>query len=176
MGQVVDVVLADALGPRIRFSDPVELVCVGRSLRTVPVDEIEEASADALDRRDVERLAAVLRIGRLRAKFDGAPVGAVGVDDPEGHRRRAWPMHLYKIGRVAAGLFVDDVVDVALPVDGDRLPLVTGNGNEAHQPEEAWEFLRLGVGVFDEFEAIGAGRVGRRNLRRRCVVGKGTHG
>ena len=60
VGQVVDVVQADALRLRVALADPVEIDVVDRALRAVAVDEIDLQAADALDRRDVELLRSDL--------------------------------------------------------------------------------------------------------------------
>jgi len=73
-------------------------------------------------------------------------------------------------------LGIEDVVDVALAIDGDIARLVPGDGDEPHALEQLRELGRLGVRELDELEAIGTGRVGLRNGGRRRIVRKRTHG
>jgi hypothetical protein len=62
---------------------------------------------------------------------------------------------------IASGLRVDDEIDVRLPVQGDVLALVLGNRGKAHLGEQVAKHLRVGGGIFDEFETVGAHRVGK---------------
>ena len=78
-------------------------------------------------------------------------------------------------GGVAAGLGIQDIVDVALAPDGDVLGLVLRDRRIAHARKEFAQLFRLGVGEFDEFEAVGAGRVVLGDLGYRSVVRKRTH-
>ncbi len=63
--------------------------------------------------------------------------------------------------REAVGLGVDDEIHVALAVQRDVLGTVPRHAHEAHALEQLAERLRIGRGVFDELEAIGAHRVHR---------------
>jgi hypothetical protein len=84
-------------------------------------------------------------------------------------------VRLGEAGGVAAGLLVQQVVHVALAVEGDRPRAVPGDGREPHLLEQGVQRLRLRMRVLDEFEAVGAGGVLRRDLRGRRVVRKRTH-
>jgi hypothetical protein len=78
--------------------------------------------------------------------------------------------------RMAAGLGVQEIADVALLPKLHRLRLVGGHMRVAHPREEIAEHLRLGMGEFDELEAVGPGGVLVRDGRTRGVVGKRSHG
>ena len=77
---------------------------------------------------------------------------------------------------VGARLLVDEIVDVALAIDGDLFGPVAGDRHIAHQLEQRVQFLGLRVGVFDELETVGAHRVVGVDGGGRRVVRKWTHG
>ena len=77
---------------------------------------------------------------------------------------------------MGAGLFVDEIVDVALAIDRDLLGLVVRDRHVAHQLEQRVQRFGIGMGVFDELKAVGAHRIVGANGRRRRVVRKWTHG
>lgn len=76
---------------------------------------------------------------------------------------------------VAARFGVQDIVDIALPVERDRHPLVPGYRHEAHGAEQPVQHLGLGMGKLHEFEPVGAGRVGGADRGLRRVVRKRSH-
>ena len=90
VGEVVEVIEADAFRPRIGRAEPVELAVVGRAHGAVLVDEIDERAADALDGGNIQRLV-VAGVG-LGAKLHGVIERVPGVHDAPGHRRRARPV------------------------------------------------------------------------------------
>jgi hypothetical protein len=67
-------------------------------------------------------------IGRLRAERQRARIGLLRIDHPERHRRRAGPVRGNKAEAVGAGLFVDEIIDVALAVDRDLPGPVAATG------------------------------------------------
>ncbi len=60
---------------------------------------------------------------------------------------------------MGAGFLVDDVIDVALPIDRDLFGPVARDGHIAHQLEQRVQLFRLRMRIFDELEAIGAHRI-----------------
>jgi hypothetical protein len=78
-------------------------------------------------------------------------------------------------GRVAAGLLVHQVVDVALPVERDRPGAVPRHRLEAHGLEQRVQLLRLRMRVLDEAEAVRARGVLRGDPGGGRIVRKGTH-
>jgi hypothetical protein len=84
--------------------------------------------------------------------------------------------HSHERKAVRAGLFVDEVVDVALAIDGDLLAPVPRYRRVAHQFEQRVQFFRLGVRVFDELETVSTHRVVGADCRGRRVMRKWTHG
>src|ERR1700722_1043469 len=173
---MVEVAEAGAFRFWIALAQPVELRFVGRALPPVTIDKINQASANALDRGRIESLAAPGRIGRLRAEIQAALKSIARVHDAKGHRRSTRTVLLRKIRAMRAGLFIDEVADVALAIEGDRLPLVPRDGSKAHQAEQVVQVLRLGMRIFDEFEAVSSGRIMVGNLSRRRIMRKGSHG
>ena len=63
-----------------------------------------------------------------------------------------------------------------LAVDRDRLGLVPGDRDKAHQLEQGVQLSRIGMGVFDELEAVGAHRIVVGDFGWRRIVRKRTHG
>ena len=110
---------AGARGPRVGCAEPVELGVVGRALRAVAIDEIEQAAADALDRGDIERLLRGAASAGSAPSVERALIGVPRIDDAERHRRRAGSVRGDEVEAVRAGLLVDEVVDVALAIEGD---------------------------------------------------------
>ncbi len=102
--------------------------------------------------------------------------GVLRIDDPPGHRRRAGAVRRDEAHGERAGLGIEHVVDVALPVDRDVLGLVLRHRPVAHAREEARKLLRLRVGEFDELEAVGPDRIVGADGGGRCVVRERTHG
>jgi hypothetical protein len=95
------------------------------------------------------------------------------VGDAPGHRRRTGTVILDKAHRMAAGLGIQNVVDVALAPDADILGAMLGNAAIAHAGEELAQLFRLRMGELDEFETIGTGRVFNGDAGRRVSCGKG---
>ena len=175
VGEVIEIEQPGAFRPRIFLAEPFELGIVGRALGAITIDEIQQAAADSLDRGHVERL---LRedVGRLRAERQRAFVGVPGIDHPERHRGRARAVGGDEAQAVAAGLFVDEIIDVALAIDRDLLGLVARDRRVAHPLEQRMQFFGFGMGIFDELEAVGAHRIVGADCRGRGIVRKWTHG
>src|SRR5262249_51399879 len=119
-------------GLRVTIAKPIELRFVGRALRTIAIDEIQLATADSLDCGNVKCLQDRGIIGSFRTETERALIGAPGIDDAERHRWRARSMGCDEVEAVGAQLFVDEVVDVALPIDRDLPRLVARNRRKAH--------------------------------------------
>src|SRR5690606_27340712 len=154
VSEVVEIVEAHALGPRIALAQPVEFGVVGRALLAVRVDEIDERAADADDRRRIDRLVVAL-IGR------GAPgnrviEGVPGVHYAPGHGRGTRTMFADEAHGVRAWLGVDDVVDVALPPDRDVSGPMLRNRPVSHALEQVGQLLRLRMRELDELEPVRA--------------------
>ena len=64
-----------------------------------------------------------------------------------------------EVEAVGARLLVDEIIDIALAIDGDFLGSMVGDRHIAHQLEQRVQFFGLRVGVFDELETVGAHRV-----------------
>ena len=176
VGEVIEIEQPGAFRPRVFGAEPFEFGIIGRTLGAVAIDEIEQAAADALDRGNIERLLRRSEFGRLRAERQRALIGPLRVDHPKRHRRRARPVRGDKGKTVGAGLFVDEIIDVALAIDRDLPGLVARDRRITHQPEQRVQLFGLGMGVFDELEAVGAHRIVGADDRGRRVVRKWTHG
>src|SRR4029078_11190222 len=96
--------------------------------------------------------------------------GMIGIDDTPGHGRRARPMLVDEFHAEGFGFGIEDVVNVALTIDGDGLGLVLGYRCKAEFAEKLGELLRLRMGELDEFETIGAGRIVLADLGRGGVM------
>ena len=168
--EVIEVVEADTLG--MRLGDPVELSVIGRGL-VIVLDEVDQATADPDDRGYIHRLAgAGILFCALR---DGVLQSVAGIDDAPRHGRRAGSVFVDEGLGVAARLIVQDVGDVALLPDLDRLRPVRGDEAVPHAREQFAQLLRLGVCELHEFEAVGPGGILPRDLGFRCVVREWTH-
>jgi hypothetical protein len=126
VGEVIEVVEADALWPRVGLAQPVELAIIGRAHRAVAVDEVDQRPADALDGRHLQRdVGTGVGLGAVTHRvFEGV----LGVHDAPCHRCRTRPMRRSKTTGEGLRLGVEDVVDVALAVDRDVPGLVLGDG------------------------------------------------
>ena len=175
VGEMIEIKQPGAFRPRISCAEPVELGVVGRALRAVAIDEIQQAAADALDRGDIERLLRRRNIGRLGAERQRALIGPLRIDDAERHRGRARPVRGDKGEAVRARLFVDEIIDVALAIDRDLPGPVARHRHIAHQPEQRVQLFGSRVRVFDELKAVGAHRIVGADHRGRRVVRKWTH-
>lgn len=76
---------------------------------------------------------------------------------------------------MTAGFGVEDIVDVTLSPDGDVFCLVLGDRNVAHACKEFAQRLGLRMSEFDEFEAVGAGRIVGGDFRGRRIMRERTH-
>ena len=175
VGQVIDVVQAGAVGSCLPLAGPDEIDVVDRAAVTVAVDEVEQAAADALDRRNVEFHRTDAGFHRLGPEAHRTLEGVPGIGDAERHGAGAGAVLLGEAAGEAVRLGVDDEVDVALPVKRHIPGAMLGDRREAHGPEEFMKLLRFRRGVLDELEAVGAGGVLVRDLGPRCVVRVGTH-
>jgi hypothetical protein len=98
VGEVVEIIEADALRLRIALAEPVEFGVIGRALLAVGVDEIEQRAADADDGRHIERLVVALIFRRTLR--DGMFEGLLRVDHAPGHGRRAGAVNADEAHRV----------------------------------------------------------------------------
>src|SRR5579862_6098330 len=128
-------------------------------VRAVTVNEIDDAAADALDGRNVELHRSDLVPERCRAKLDRAFVCLCRIPDAESHGAGGGTVFAGEAGAVAVGFGVDDKIDAALAVEGDALGAVPRHRTEIHPLEQRVQFARIGRGVFDEFESVGAQRI-----------------
>src|SRR5262249_10097840 len=131
--EVIDVIEPCTCGLRVTIAKPIELRFVGRALRTIAIDEIQQTTADSPDCWSVRCLWGRGTLGGFRAEGGRAVVGAPGIDDAERHRWGARSMGCNEVETVGARLFVDEVVDVALPIDRDLPRFVTRDRRKAHQ-------------------------------------------
>ena len=136
-----------------------EIDVVDGAALAVAVDQVDQRIADALDGRDVELHRPDLALDAPGAERQGALVGDGRVLHPEGDGADAGPVHAGEALGEAVLLGVDDEVHVALAVERDVLGAVLGDPHEAHALEQRAERRRIGRGVFDELEAVGAHRI-----------------
>src|SRR6266851_2191522 len=156
--KVVDGGEPDAGRPRLGAGYRYEIDVVDGVL-AIAIDEIDQAAADPLDGGDIElhrpdlagngagalRKRAATGLGRVaHAKGDGAD------------RRSVQPRE--GLGE-APGLGVDDEIDVALAIEGHVFGAMPRRRDKAHALEQTAEFRRVGRGIFDELEAVGAHRI-----------------
>ena len=134
----------------------------------VPVDEIDEALADAVNRGDVELHRPRPHGDLPRAELERPAERGVGIADA--HRERADDRTLGRLHRArdVRRLRVDDDVHLALAIELDLAGAMAGDRPEPHALEHAAQRLRLGRGEFDEFDAVDAEEVVR--LRDRFAI------
>ena len=77
---------------------------------------------------------------------------------------------------VRTGRFVDEVVHVALAIQGDVLRPTPRDSREAHRAEQRVQLRGIGMCKLDELETIRAHRVVGADGGRRGVVREGSHG
>src|SRR4051794_12087163 len=176
VGEMVEIKQPRAHRPWIPGAEPFEFAVVGGTVGAVTIDEIQQAAANALDRGNVERFLRGRNLRRLCAKRDRALIGLPGVDHPEGHRRRAWSVRGDEGKAVRARLLVDEIIDVALPIDRDLFGPVAGDRNIAHQPEQRVQLFRLRMRVFDEFKTVGTHWIVGADGGGRRLMRKWSHG
>ena len=88
-----------------------------------------------------------------------AAVGLGGVPHPERHGAGGWAVRARECLREGIRLRVDDEVDLALAVQRHVLGAVPRDHRKAQPLEQRAQQLRIGRGVLDELEAVGAHRV-----------------
>ena len=157
VGQVVDRGEPDP-GGRPVGDQRVEINIVDRAV-AIAVDEVDEAAADPLDRRDVQFHRPELAVHRLGAELDRAVVGRGGVLDAERDRADRGPVQARESLRKALGLGVQDEIDIALLVERDVFRAVPRRRDKPHLLEQGRQLLRVGAGVFDELEPVRSHRV-----------------
>eukprot|EP01092_Planopodium_desertum_P006740 TRINITY_DN27644_c0_g1_i1.p1 TRINITY_DN27644_c0_g1~~TRINITY_DN27644_c0_g1_i1.p1 ORF type:complete len:612 (-),score=250.58 TRINITY_DN27644_c0_g1_i1:79-1914(-) len=162
VGQVVDEGQAEALRAQLGAGDQLVVAIEDAAGIAVAVHQVQHAVADALDDRGVDRLA-------LRLEGDGfSAVAQRGLVDlrtrlleADGEAAGARAVLFGEVGGERIGVFIDQEVDVALAIDGNRTLLVLEHRAEAHLAEV---LVQLGTtagrcGEFDELEAVDAHRV-----------------
>ena len=173
VSEVVEIIEADALWFWVMLAQPLELVVIGGAFRTVFVDEVQQRSANSDYGRYVERL---VRTSIWRGPLgDGVVKRVLGIHHPPRHRRRARAVLIHEVHGMRTALGIEQIGDVALAPDGDVLGAMAGYQRVAHALEQCGQLLWLAMCEFNEFEAVGAGRIGFADAGWRCVVRKGTH-
>jgi hypothetical protein len=143
-------------GGRRRHGHEIDVV---NARSAIPVDQVDEAAADAADAGDVEFHRASRVGARLGAEIERAPPGQRGVLDAKRHGAGGRPVGRRELLPEARGLGVDDEVDVALAVQRDVLAPVAGHHREAHALEQAAQQLGVRGRVLDELETVRAHRI-----------------
>src|SRR5262249_47509517 len=115
--QMIDRFEADAgrvlTDPRQRH----EIDLINGAARTIPIDEVDEAAADPLDRRDVEFHRPDTACNRFGAPFYRAVIGRRRVGDAKRDGAYAGTVKPREALRETLGLGVDDEVDIPLAVE-----------------------------------------------------------
>jgi len=132
-----------------------EVDVVDRAL-AVAIDQVDETAADTFDRRDLQLHRSDARLDRLRAQVDAMLVRSGSVLHAERHRTRRRPVLAREALTEAVRLGIDDEVDVTLPMQRDVLAAMPRRDRKAEALEQSAQQLRIGCGVLDELEAVGA--------------------
>src|SRR5579872_6487316 len=154
--QMVDRRQADALRRLLDARYRHKIDVVDRATRAVAVDEVDEAAADALDRRDVQLHRADPALDRLGAELDRPAIGQGRVGDPKRDGTNARAVKPREALRKAFRLGIDDEIDIALTIKRHPFRAMPGDGAEPHALEHRSERRRVGRGVFDELEPVRA--------------------
>ena len=171
VGQMIQIMKADPA--RVSFVKPAKLGVVG-AVVAILVDEIDQRTADAVDRWDIHDLAvAVIRNCPFR---DCVIEGVLRVDYAPPHRSRAGSVRLSKLRRVAGRVGIDQIGDVALLPYLDGFFTVRRHMGVAHAREKVTKHIRVGMRKLYKFKAVCAGRVLVANHGMGGVMWKGPHG
>ena len=119
--QVVDDRETHTRGVRIDAGQRHEIDVVDCAARAIAVDEVDQAAANPLDRRDVELHRPDAAEHRLGAQFDRPLISHRGILHPERDCTDARAVQPRKALRKAFRFGIDDEIDVALAVE--RHPL-----------------------------------------------------
>jgi DNA-binding Lrp family transcriptional regulator len=84
-------------------------------------------------------------------------------------------MLFHEARSVGAGLCIYDIVDIALPPNGDILGPVLGDRDKAHTTEQLSELFRLRMGKFHKLETVSTSRIFRADGGGRRIMWKGSH-
>ena len=160
VGEMVDLEKPDALRRRIGAGQRQEIDVVDGAV-AIAVDEIDEAAADPLDRRNVELHRTDLALDALGAQRQRAGIGLGGVADAERHGADRGTVQAREGLGEALRLGIDQEIDLALAVERHVLGAVARHGGETHALEDAPQIRRVGRGVFDELEPVRSHGVGR---------------
>ncbi len=152
---------------RLGVDDGYEVDIVNRAL-AIAIDQVDQAAADSLDRRDVEFHGTRGDRPGFGAQIQRARECQARVGDAKRHGAGARPVSARESLRKAVVLRVDDEIDVALIVQRHVLGAVARDRGQAHALEQPAQLFGIGRGVLDEFESVGAHRV-------RCTE-LGVHG
>ena len=137
---------------RIDRRDRAEVDVVDREV-VVTVDEIDEALADAVDRRNVELHRAGAHGDRPGAELERAPECGVGVAHPDRDRADDGPLDGLHGARHVGRLRVHDDVHRALPIELHLARAVPRDRPKAHRLQHPAQCLRLRCREFDELDA-----------------------
>jgi len=92
-----------------------------------------------------------------------------GIFDAKGHGTGAGPMLARELLRQAIRFGIDDEIDIALPVQRNRLRTVASNAAETHGFEQTAEVCRIRGRVLHELEPVGTQRVLPQGLPLRSL-------
>ena len=154
MREVIDAQQPDGQ-MRFGIDDGYEVDIVNGAL-AVAIDQIDQAAADALDRRDIEFHGTGGDRPGFRAQIQGARIGQARIGDAKRHGAGAGPVSARKPLCKAVVFRVDDEIDVALIVQRHVLGTVARDRRQTHAFEQPAQQFRIGRGVLDEFESVGA--------------------
>jgi hypothetical protein len=97
------------------------------------------------------------------------------VNNTEAHGSGAGPVEGCKMRRMRIRFFVNQVVNIPLTIDGDRLAAMPRHFGKTHKPEQPMQLQRFGMGKFYERKAVGSHRVLRGDCSRRGIVRERAH-
>jgi Biopterin-dependent aromatic amino acid hydroxylase len=131
-----------------------------RQAALLPGRACEEALA-AMARLELSRsgIPDFADLSKRLAAITGWRVAPVAIDDAEAHCAGARPMAFCKFGGEAVRLGIDDIVNAALPVQGDVFRTMPCDSRKAHQFEKGGKLRWLRMGELDKLKAVGPHRI-----------------
>ena len=149
----------DRCGWRFGRSLLAEINVIDREL-IVAIDEIDQALAHTVNRRDVEFHRTRAHGNLPCAKVERAPERIVGIAHANGKSADDGALDRLHGTRDVGGLRVDDEVHRPLPVELHFARAMPSHELKSHLFEKAAERLRARRREFDELDAVESDRVG----------------
>src|SRR5882757_952449 len=148
-------------GPRSAHGHEVDIV---DGALAVAIHEVDEAAADADDRRNVQFHGTCGDGPRFRTQVERTGVRQSRIGDAKCHGAGAGPMGARELLCETVMFRIDDEIDIALIVQGHVLGAMARNRRQPHAFEQPAQQFSIRCRVLDEFESVGAHGVAHAEL------------